>query len=63
MYTNLIKAKIAELKLTNREVAEKIGINEQTLSNWINNKNIDRITKFIELLDFLGIEINDIKKD
>lgn len=63
MNTKIIKGRIAELGLTNIEVAETLDINPQTLSNWINNKNIERIEKFIDLLILLNLEINDIKKE
>lgn len=60
--TSIIKAKIALKKMTTKEVAEKIDVNEQTISNWINGKNISNIDKFLRLLKFLEIEINEIKK-
>lgn len=60
--TSIIKAKIAIKRLTIKEVAEAINVNDQTISNWINNKNIDNINKFLKLLKFLEIDINEIKK-
>ena len=60
---NLIKSKIYEKGYTINEVANKLNINNQTLSNWINNRNITNITKFLELLHILDININDIIKN
>lgn len=58
--TKLIKSKIYKKGYTINQIANKININNQTLSNWINNRNITNITKFLELLHILDIEINDI---
>ena len=60
--TKKIKAKIYEKGYTIKEVAKKLNIHEQTLSNYINGKNLENINKFLELLNFLELEIKDIKK-
>lgn len=57
---NLIKSKIYEKGYTINKVADKLNINNQTLSNWINNRNMINITKFLELLYILDINIDDI---
>lgn len=59
--TKVIKTKIIEMNCTQKEIAEKIGISEVTLSKWINGE-IGNIKKFIELCNILNIEIADIKK-
>lgn len=58
--TKLIKSKIYKKGYTINQIANKLSINNQTLSNQINNRNITNITKFLELLHILDIEINDI---
>lgn len=60
--TNKIKAKIYEKGFTVRQIADELNIHEQTISNWINHRNIDNISKFIELLLFLDIDIKELKK-
>lgn len=60
--TNKIKAKIYEKGYTIKEVAKILNIHEQTLSNWINEKNLGNIKKFLELLYFLDLDIKEIKK-
>lgn len=57
----IIKTKIIEKGYTNKEVAKMMNISEQTLSNWINGKNMKQIEKFIELCQFLNIDIKDLK--
>lgn len=61
--TRKIKSKIYQLGLQYKDISKEIGIHEQTLSNWINNKNLNNINKFIELLIMLDLDIKDIKKE
>lgn len=61
--TNKIKSKIYELGFEYKDIADKIGINPQTLSNWVNNRNLNNISKFINLLILLDLDISDIKKE
>ena len=60
--TNKIKAKIYENGYSIKEVANILNIHEQTLSNWLNYRNLDNITKFIQLLYLLELNPKDIKK-
>lgn len=59
--TKIIKIKIIEKGYTQKEIAKKIGVTEQTLINWINGQ-IGNNKKFIELLNFLNITIDELKK-
>ena len=61
--TNKIKAKIYEKGYSIKEVANILNIHEQTLSNWLNYRNLDNITKFIQLLYLLELNPKDIKKN
>jgi len=56
----LIKTKIIEKGYTNKAVSKILNINEQTISNWIQGKNLIQIEKFIELCKLLDIDINDL---
>lgn len=58
---NIIKAKIIMENKTIKEVAEETELNEQTISNWINNRNVENINSFICLLKHLNIELKEIK--
>lgn len=60
--TKIIKAKIYEKGYNIKEISSIIGIHEQTLSNWLNYRNIDNINKFINLLYLLELNPKDIKK-
>lgn len=59
---NIIKSKIILKDKSIKNVAEELNLNEQTISNWINDRNTDNIKKFITLLDYLDIEIEELKK-
>jgi len=60
--TNKIKSRIYEKGYNIKEVTNKINIHEQTINNWINGRNITNIKKFLELMEFLDLEIKNIKK-
>ena len=55
--TNMLKAKFAELNLTQGEVAEKLGISKQSLSYKLNNKlefkasEIKALSKILKIVD------------
>lgn len=61
--TNKIKAKIYEKGYTIKEISDIIKIHEQTLTNYLNNRNLNNITKFLELLYILDLTPKDIKKN
>lgn len=58
--TRLIKSEIYKKGYTIQNIAEQLNINPQTLSNWLNNRNLCNITKFIELLYMLDIDIKNL---
>lgn len=60
--TKIIKAKIYEKGYNIKEISSIIGIHEQTLSNWLNYRNLDNITKFLQLLYLLELNPKDIKE-
>lgn len=59
--THIIKTKIIEKGYTQKEIAEKLGITEVTLSRWVNGK-LGNIEKFIKLCKILEITPNDFIK-
>lgn len=60
--TKIIKIAMIENNISVIELARKLDINVNTVSRWINNKNIENVDKFLEMLKILNIEIKDIKK-
>lgn len=47
-------------KLTQAELAEKLGVTDRTISNWENGKNMPDLSLFKPLCDILGITINEL---
>lgn len=60
--TRKIKSRIYELGYEYKDISKILNIHEQTISNWINNRNLSNINKFIELLILLDLDIKDLKK-
>ena len=60
MIKNKLKIKIAEKETTNREIAKKIGVNENTISRWINGNSLEQIYNFYLLCKELDVDIKDI---
>lgn len=47
-------------KLTQLELAEKLGVTDRTISNWENGKNMPDLSLFKPLCDILDITINEL---
>lgn len=49
-----------EKKLTQTDLAEKLGVTDKSISNWENGRNMPDLSLFKPLCDELGITINDL---
>ena len=49
--------------LTQENIAEKIGVSRQTISNWENNKSYPDIISVIHLSDFYSISLDELLKE
>lgn len=49
--------------LTQEDIAEKIGVSRQTVSNWENNKSYPDIISVIRLSDIYGISLDTLLKE
>ena len=47
-------------KLTQSELAEKLGVTDKSIGNWENGRNMPDLSLFKPLCDELGITINDL---
>ena len=52
-----------ELGVTQEILANKVGISQQEISRFENEKHIPKLSNFIRILDALGLEIKIQKKD
>lgn len=57
---NIIKIKAIEKELSYADIANKIKISEQTISNWVNGRATSQINNFIALCKLLDIDIKDL---
>jgi transcriptional regulator with XRE-family HTH domain len=58
----IIRIEMIKKEINEIELAKKLNINVNTLSRWLNGKNLININKFFELLDILELDLSDIKK-
>lgn len=49
-----------EKKITQSELAEKLGVTDRSVSNWENGKNMPDLSLFKPLCELLGITINEL---
>ena len=47
-------------KMTQSDLAEKLGVTDKSISNWENGRNMPDLSLFKPLCDVLGITINDL---
>ena len=47
-------------KLTQTELAEKLGVTDKSISNWENGRNMPDLSLFKPLCQILDISINDL---
>lgn len=57
-----LKALIIKKGYTIKSISIKINVNNNTISNWINNRNTNQIDNFINLLNELNADEYDIKE-
>ena len=57
---NYISKKRKEKKLTQAQLAEKLGVTNRAISNWENGKNMPDLSLFKPLCDELDISINEL---
>ena len=49
-----------EVKLTQSQLSEKLGVTDRAVSNWENGKNMPDLSLFKPLCEELGITINEL---
>ena len=55
---NKLKAARNEANFTQEEIAEKLGVSRQTISNWENSKSYPDIISVIKLSDIYSITLD-----
>ena len=56
-----IKQQMILKDITVVELSKRLNVNVNTISRWINNKHLDSINTFLDMLLILELDIKDIK--
>ena len=59
-YQNRIRVVLADKQITNRWLAEKMGVTEMTVSRWKTNKVQPSMPQFLEIARLLQVDIKDL---
>jgi len=57
---NRIKAILAEKDISNKELAEQIGVTEGTVSTWCRNFKQPKIETLFEIAKYMQVEASDL---
>jgi DNA-binding XRE family transcriptional regulator len=57
---NRIRVVIAEKNVTNKWLAEHLGVSETTVSRWVNNTQQPAVEIFVDIADLLKVDIRDL---
>ena len=60
IYPNRIRVVLAEQRLTNRWLADKMGVTEITVSRWVTNKIQPSVAQFIEISKLLKVDLKEL---
>ena len=60
VYPNRIRVILAERSLTNRWLAEQMGVTEITISRWTTNKVQPSMSQFIKMSQIFYIDLKDL---
>ncbi len=59
-YHNRIRVVLADKQITNRWLAEQMGVTDMTVSRWKTNKIQPSMTQFVEIARLLQVDIKDL---
>ncbi len=57
---NRIRVVLADKQLTNRWLADKMGVTDMTVSRWKTNKIQPSMAQFVEIARLLQVDIKDL---
>ncbi|GEM_PF-1935409 len=55
-----IETRLKEIKMTKKELINKIDVSEAQFYNWLNNKHDASVEKIVKLCDILNLDLNDV---
>jgi len=56
-YKNRIRVVLADRQITNRTLADMMGVSEMTVSRWVTNRFQPSMSQFVELSKLLNVDI------
>ena len=59
-YQNRIRVVLADKQITNRWLAEQMGVTDMTVSRWKTNKIQPSMAQFLEIAQLLQVDIKDL---
>lgn len=57
---NRIRVILADKQVTNRWLADKMGVTDMTVSRWKTNKVQPSVTQLVEISHLLQVDINEL---
>ncbi len=60
--SNRLRVVLAEKEITNRWLAEQMGVTDMTVSRWKTNKVQPSMAQFVEIAQLLKVDIKDLIK-
>lgn len=60
IYPNQLRVILAEKELTNRWLAEELGVCQMTVSRWTTNKTQPPVSQLIEIAKLLDVTLEDL---
>ncbi len=58
--SNRLRVVLAEKEITNRWLAEQMGVTDMTVSRWKTNKIQPSMAQFVEIAQLLKVDIKDL---
>ena len=59
-YNNRIRVILADRQITNRALADMLGVSEMTVSRWVTNRFQPSMSQFVEISKLLNVDIKDL---
>ncbi len=59
-HPNRIRVVLAEKQITNRWLAEQLGVTDMTVSRWSTNKVQPSVSQLVEIAKLLEVDIKDM---
>ena len=59
-YNNRLREVLAEHHITNRALAEQMGVSEMTVSRWVTNRFQPSMSQFVVISKLLKIDIKEL---